>query len=363
MSFLKFILLATFLTTSFSAFSMNKAELIDAIAKSSGLRKADAKRALDSYIVTTTYYAKQGESVSLVGLGTFSSSEESIKFDADQPLVAGVYHQYFKNFWSVILQHNSESIAKSPIYEKDPKGGENPLYEDKSHFSSTAFFADAFYEIFTKLSPTDILSAQGDEKVKIAEELNRELQDTVEVYARGHEAAHVIQQTAGKIMQDSVEALLKRAIAQEKFYLDPRSENLGLTRKQLSMMTLLFNSRIDLSNGHVTVLKAKADRDGHVTVLKARDHRGHVTVLKSKGDMDGHVTVLKAMATVGGVVTEAMKKDGVVVIDGLGTLSTHKSAARTGRNPQTGKEIKIAAKSAVKFTGSGPARSRDNVDG
>lgn len=349
MSFLKFILLATFLTTSFSTFSMNKGELIDAIAKDAGLSKADASKALNSYIIATTYSAKQGENVSLLGLGTFSGDEESIKFDADKPLVTGVYQQYFKSFWSDILKHNSESISKNSIYEKDPKGGENPLYEDKHHFSSTAFFADALYEIFTKLSPTDILSAQRDEKVKIAEELNRELQDTVEVYARGHEAAHVVQQSSGKIMQDSVEALLRRAIAQEKFFLDPKSENLGLTRKQLSMMALLFNSGIDLSNGHVTVLKSREDSDGHVTVLKARDHRGHVTVLKSKGDMDGHVTVLKAMGTVGGIVTEAMKKDGVVVIDGLGSLSTQKRAARTGRNPQTGKEIKIAAKRVAKF--------------
>ncbi|NVK10108.1 MAG: HU family DNA-binding protein, partial [Tenacibaculum sp.] len=38
-----------------------------------------------------------------------------------------------------------------------------------------------------------------------------------------------------------------------------------------------------------------------------------------------------------------------VALVGWGTWSVSKRAARTGRNPQTGKEIKIAAKNVVKF--------------
>jgi len=34
---------------------------------------------------------------------------------------------------------------------------------------------------------------------------------------------------------------------------------------------------------------------------------------------------------------------------GFGSFSVSKRAARTGRNPQTGKAIKIAAKKVVKF--------------
>ena len=39
----------------------------------------------------------------------------------------------------------------------------------------------------------------------------------------------------------------------------------------------------------------------------------------------------------------------VVQFVGWGTFDVQKRAARTGRNPQTGKEIKIAAKKVVKF--------------
>ncbi len=43
-------------------------------------------------------------------------------------------------------------------------------------------------------------------------------------------------------------------------------------------------------------------------------------------------------------------KDGGVQLVGFGTFKTVKRDARTGRNPQTGKEIKIKAKKVVKFT-------------
>jgi DNA-binding protein HU-beta len=51
---------------------MNKSDLVDAIAKSSGLSKADAGRALDALVKTVTKTLKKGDTVSLVGFGTFS---------------------------------------------------------------------------------------------------------------------------------------------------------------------------------------------------------------------------------------------------------------------------------------------------
>lgn len=38
-----------------------------------------------------------------------------------------------------------------------------------------------------------------------------------------------------------------------------------------------------------------------------------------------------------------------VTLPGFGTFSTSKRSARKGRNPQTGKEIKIKAKTVAKF--------------
>lgn len=48
-------------------------------------------------------------------------------------------------------------------------------------------------------------------------------------------------------------------------------------------------------------------------------------------------------------IEKGLKKDKQVQLVGSFTLSVTKRAARTGRNPQTGAEIKIAAKNVVKF--------------
>ena len=56
---------------------MNKAELIDAIASDAGLSKADAKRALEAFVSTTTNALKAGDKVALVGFGSFSTSQRS----------------------------------------------------------------------------------------------------------------------------------------------------------------------------------------------------------------------------------------------------------------------------------------------
>jgi len=57
----------------------------------------------------------------------------------------------------------------------------------------------------------------------------------------------------------------------------------------------------------------------------------------------------KALNAFTSSVTDALKKGSKVTLVGFGTFSTTKRAARKGRNPQTGKEIKIKASTAPKF--------------
>lgn len=58
---------------------MNKAELIDAMAAGAGLSKADAKKALDAFIDSTSTALKNGDRVALVGFGSFGVSERSAR--------------------------------------------------------------------------------------------------------------------------------------------------------------------------------------------------------------------------------------------------------------------------------------------
>ncbi len=57
----------------------------------------------------------------------------------------------------------------------------------------------------------------------------------------------------------------------------------------------------------------------------------------------------KALESFLGNVQKSLKKGNRVSLVGFGSWSVSKRAAREGRNPQTGKTIKIAAKKVVKF--------------
>ena len=57
----------------------------------------------------------------------------------------------------------------------------------------------------------------------------------------------------------------------------------------------------------------------------------------------------KALAGMMSAVKGSLKKGNKVSLVGFGSWDVSKRAARTGRNPQTGKAIQIAAKNVVKF--------------
>ena len=62
------------------------------------------------------------------------------------------------------------------------------------------------------------------------------------------------------------------------------------------------------------------------------------------------VDAAKAIDATTAAITKALKKGDTVTLIGFGTFKVSARAARTGRNPQTGKEIKIAARKAPGFS-------------
>ncbi|MEO8332626.1 MAG: HU family DNA-binding protein [Gallionella sp.] len=58
---------------------MNKSDLVDAIAKSAELSKAAAARALDATVDTIKKALKKGDTVSLVGFGTFKVGKRAAR--------------------------------------------------------------------------------------------------------------------------------------------------------------------------------------------------------------------------------------------------------------------------------------------
>ena len=58
---------------------MNKSELIDTVASSADLSRADATRAVDAVLDTVTESLRKGDSVALVGFGTFEVRERAAR--------------------------------------------------------------------------------------------------------------------------------------------------------------------------------------------------------------------------------------------------------------------------------------------
>ena len=66
-----------------------------------------------------------------------------------------------------------------------------------------------------------------------------------------------------------------------------------------------------------------------------------------KGDKEAALKELDAAIA---AIVKAVSKGDTVTLIGFGTFKSSKRAARTGRNPQTGKELKIAATTVPRFT-------------
>ena len=73
-----------------------------------------------------------------------------------------------------------------------------------------------------------------------------------------------------------------------------------------------------------------------------------IDAIAAKADLPKNKAEAALKATIESI-EEALKKDEKVVLVGFGTFSVKERAARTGRNPSTGKTIKIDASKAPDF--------------
>ena len=73
-------------------------------------------------------------------------------------------------------------------------------------------------------------------------------------------------------------------------------------------------------------------------------------VYSTKGsEWESRAAAERAVNTVVDRIQDGIRKDGSLQITGFGTFTVRERKARTGRNPQTGEEIKIKASKTVSF--------------
>jgi DNA-binding protein HU-beta len=77
--------------------------------------------------------------------------------------------------------------------------------------------------------------------------------------------------------------------------------------------------------------------------------KAELIAVMAEGAAVTKATAAKTLEGFTAAVAKELKKSGKLGLVGFGTFSVVKRKAREGRNPQTGKKIKIAAKKVVKF--------------
>jgi DNA-binding protein HU-beta len=77
--------------------------------------------------------------------------------------------------------------------------------------------------------------------------------------------------------------------------------------------------------------------------------KGELIAIVGKEAKISKASAEKAINAFTDAVMKALKKGDKLALTGFGTFSVAKRRARAGRNPQTGKEIKIPATRVAKF--------------
>ncbi|WP_313377806.1 HU family DNA-binding protein [Achromobacter insolitus] len=68
-----------------------------------------------------------------------------------------------------------------------------------------------------------------------------------------------------------------------------------------------------------------------------------------------------ALNAISSAIAEQLKAGVEITLPGVGKFSTSQRAARTGRNPQTGEAVQIAASTAVKFSAAKALKDQVNT--
>mmetsp|Transcript_6101 Transcript_6101/g.15588 ORF Transcript_6101/g.15588 Transcript_6101/m.15588 type:complete len:367 (-) Transcript_6101:193-1293(-) len=327
------------------AAAMNKAELIDAIADDAGISKADAKRALDAFVDTTTIaLKKKGDRVALVGFGSFSISSRRRR--------AG----------------RSQRIRRGRKGGKPAGGAEiaRPAKIDGIDEGNKPVKAHLTYDGDEVVIDVDLPVGSYDREIRLLFSTNRRASPGVidldsDGFPDSRDDLPLIdvelpEGSLGSPPADSAgdgeSPTLTIGFPPEIFTTDRASGDLDVFRWVASL--------VDDTSGDSCF---PATLGGQLGARISECPRGGGDVCDSEAQSSLTEVIRDALTHAGGVPTHRTVtatidsltrlaqygKQNEANLIGFGTFSISKRAARTGRNPQTGKEIKIAAKNVVKF--------------
>lgn len=392
-----FVAVASFAS---SVAAMNKAELIDAMATDAGLSKADAKRALDGFLSAVSLGLADGsrKGVFISGFGAFlrvrnevcdakdndcngrfscstdkdagytcngivcngvdlnhgldgfchgydndcdllvddESLDDVVDFHADVS-VENQMGKYVFNYWSeVILQLANEldkrsnksyrcsdgTCRDSPVYVDDGLEGDNPLY-GCGFMTTSTYWMTVMKDILDPDSDDDGLSVGEvkpiDGHVTV---LKARLDEDLQTFYKRCSLSQELEMFVKEFMLQAADAIVLTNTP-----LEGMNDDRKAIMAQMSYELIENQRQMDFM--HTTNSFRKRDKKSLVTSPEQ--------------------VAKRALDSIVSIIVNAIKKGDRVSLVGFGSFSISKRAARTGRNPQTGKEIKIAAKKVVKF--------------
>ncbi len=314
---------ALFVTTP--AFAMNKGELVDAIASSSGISKADAKKALDEFISSTSGSLKKGDRIALVGFGAFSVSVGPVTDPGDPTVLFG-------------------GKPLRPIKVRNRNGNKSA--------GTVSLGTDGTWELVVGLADDGFYDDTIELEIKMPKPIDPRLIEIsldLPSSSPGSNVRQILDQGVASGSGVVLELTLPSNTFAD-FTFDP-------ARPDPDFHAALYGSVHAGLAADPCVDAVVADRlgfDGHpvcaLGTVCSLDSATRNQLIASMASSSG-LTTVATTAVLDSI--EALSYPPPLVdpasISGFGSLSVSNRSARTGRNPQTGKTIKIKAKKVVKF--------------
>lgn len=305
-----------------TASAMNKGELIDAMAKEAGLSKADAGRALNAFTAEAGAAVKKGGGLALSGLGVLSSCDEVACFYPDASLTTRLYSRYVTDFW---LEAVAVAVAESG---PRPRDAATPPFEASSLRGGSDLLLD-LAGVLEKLPPEGAFAVRPEDRAA-----HRDL--------LAHELAHVVQQRGG------VGQLLTTAPESLWFFAECSIAGGDLDGDGTADGTDIAVSKDFASGAGAEACEAQDYNSSRSNKANSLSYDRLVKRVGSRAKLTPSQAAA-AMGAMTGAVATALQSGARVSIEGFGSFGEPQHRVHTGRNPQTGKEIRIAARKAVKF--------------
>ncbi len=308
------------------ALSMNKGELVDAIAKDANLSKADAKRALEGFISTTSTALKKGDKVALIGFGTFSASVGAVTDPSDPTaLLAG-------------------KPLKKPIKVRGRNGNKRA--------ATLALGPSGTWELVFGIPDASFYDETVELEIKMPKPVDPrvvELSLDLPSNSPGSNIREVLDQAAASGSGVVIEITLP-SNAFDDISFDPANPDPDF--HAAFFPSVHADAAVDPCVAAVVADRLGFDGEpvcaaGTSCALDPGSRDQLIASMSASSGLDAASTTAALDAIAALVYPPPLA--GARSLSGFGSFAISNRAARTGRNPQTGATIKIKAKKVAKF--------------